>query len=407
MMSYFIDFFVCIYFVMAISATGTTAIEAIVALIITILIIIKKKGIISISHKPLKWLILFLCGVTIEIIISGNIPITYVLNRYSMFLPIVLFSYYKDNFNRKRMLNLSLLIFTMVSVYAIYLMGTGKMDARYLAAHEQTSIPFSGGGYALAVAAALLAVFLLDDYLWKDNRNLFSIFFVVLFGVVVILTQSTTTIIVMFLGIISSLLLYIFSVSSFININKRQALGIMALGVVCILLMAMKGIIGNFIIDLSIKGTGILSRRLAEFGYLLSGGSGITVNTSDSADRMSRLINSALTFLKHPIFGVTSVVGTDHFLQVEYGVGSHGEFLDSLARFGLLAGVPFISIFMSGIIAERKSQKQKIGLGYVITFAGLFALNPCLYASLNCVLFFIIPMITLERWRSKRPEMEN
>ena len=108
----------------------------------------------------------------------------------------------------------------------------------------------------------------------------------------------------------------------------------------------------------------------------MSGGSGITVNTSDSADRMSRLINSALTFLKHPIFGVTSVVGTDHFLQVEYGVGSHGEFLDSLARFGLLAGVPFISIFMSGIIAERKSQKRKIGLGYVITFAGLFALNP-------------------------------
>lgn len=392
-MSYVIDLLSIIYFLIAISATGSTMVEAMVSVLLLVVIIINQNWKLKLSHPASKFLLVFLLLVSAEIMISGNIPFAYLLSRLSMFMPIFIFIYYKDSPKSKKMLCIVLGIWLAVSVRATYLMGTGKMAARYIAAHVQEAKPFSGGGYALAIALALLGVFLLDLYLWGKSKKVYHLVFCILLFAVVILTQSTITVIAMIIGVFSSVCFRLFSISTLKGITRRHIVGLVLLFCVCVGFYLLKDHFGQALISYALPHNDNFSRRLVELGHLLSGSGVMSAETSDSADRVMRMLSSLQSFLEYPILGITRVVGTNHYLQAAYGVGSHGELFDSLARFGLVAGIPYLGIFLSGIAYERSLQTLKIGFGYIITFVFLITFNPFLYSSVNCVLFFVIPLI--------------
>lgn len=403
-MSILIDFFTIVFFLLSISATATNLLPFIALGLITLLIINSKGRVVF--NTLMKWMLFFLIAVGVEIMLSGNFPVKYMLSRFTFFVPIILTMYYRKRENSNKILSIVLVIWGLVSIWAIYLMNTGIMNARSVVMRLQTSIPFSGGGYPLAIGSAILTVFIFDLLVWGKIRKVISIPLVVVLCISVFLTQSTTTIVAMVVGMIFSGVLRLTSVSKLRNLSKQEMVSVFFAVVICLLFVLLRGQIGDTIISFAYGKSDILSRRIVEFGSILSSNSDINIDTSDSEGRFTRLISSINMFFKHPIFGVTRITGTDHYAQSAYGVGSHGELFDSLARFGIFAGIPYLALFFGGLIYPRKKQEFNSGFGYVITFLILFIFNPCLYMTVNIVLFFIIPLM-IDILNRKMGEEEN
>lgn len=394
-MSILIDLMSVLFFLSAISATGSNMLSALMAVGIFLMIIVEYGWKLERSELG-GCLFLFLLFVGVEIMISGNLPFEYLLSRFSSFFPIILGMYYIKKERANKILAIVILIWIMVSVRAALLLSTGAMSGRALAAHLQTNIPFSGGGYAFATGSAIFAVYLLDLLLWTKQRKILFVPVIILLSYVVVLTQSTTTIVALFAGLFASAILRISSVSKLRGLTNKQLVNVFLLGVICITVVLLKDKIGDIIIAIGYGKKDILSRRIVEFGSILSKNSQIAVDTSDSEGRFTRLTWSIKLFFQHPIFGVTGITGTNHYAQAAYGVGSHGELFDALARFGLLAGIPYLRMFFIAIIKNRDNHMFALGFGYVVTFVILFVFNPCLYMSVNTLIFFVLPLITNE-----------
>lgn len=401
-MSLLIDIGSLIYFFVAISAVESVPLKAIISAVLLLLILFKRRDVPCLTYPPCKYIALFLLFVSLEICISGNYPFQYALSRISLFLPIILFDYYKNDKNGERIFRIVMLIWIAISIRAFSLLYTGVFVPRNVMMKLQESIPFSGGGYALAVGSALLSCYLFDELLWAKDKKKIKIFLIILLSAVVVLTQSSITVIAMFIGYIFSIGLRLFHISSLSKLSGTQVVSVLMLCIVCLLIFFFRENIGSLIMSIGAGKDDILSKRVIEFGFQFSGDDTIGIDASDSEGRFDRMLNSLSTFFKYPILGITSRIGPDYFLQGDFGVGNHSEWFDTFARFGVLAGVPYFASFLTAVIYERKMQIKKIGFGYIAALFFLFVLNPFLYMSSNCVLFFMIPMMTIIRNRGPK-----
>lgn len=394
-----IDILAIVYCVLAISGSGTSAALSVLAVGTSILILLCNEFKLykeDYSYGPFKFAGLFLVFVGIEIFISGNIPIEYLLSRFSFFFPIILYLYYRSSNNKIRILNIVMVIWGIIGIRACYLYSSGVIAARALAAHKQSDVAFSGGGYGFAIGSAILIVYIFEMILWKKIKlNIFYIIYIVLLCYAVILTQSTTTILALFLGLIAAIILRIFNVASLTKLDKKQLCGIIMVVIVCLCFLGFRENIGKLVLEMAGNGKGIVSRRLLEVGAMLSGGVSSLDSSSDMLGRFDLLFESVKTFLQYPILGLVSRYGTNFYTLFSLGVGSHGELFDTMAKYGLLAGIPYIAIFISAFVNERKEQVESIGFGYIITFCVLFIFNPCLYEHVNVCIFYIIPLMTI------------
>lgn len=394
-----IDFLAIIYCLFAISGFGTSAMLSILAVAVSILILLCNRFKLykkDYSYGPFKYAGIFLILVGIEIFISGNISIKYLLSIFSFFFPIILYLYYRSKKNNIRILNIVMIIWGAITIRACYLYSTGIIAARALAAHKQTDVAFSGGGYGFAVGSAILAVYLTEMLLWKKIKfNILNIVYVIMLCYVVVLTQSTTTILALFLGLIVAFILRIFNVSSLTRLDKRKFVGVVMVAIVCFCFLGLRENIGRFILEKAASGSGIVSQRFLEVGTMLVGGSSSLNSSSDMIGRFDLLLESLKTFLQYPFMGLVSQYGTNFYTLYALGVGSHGEFFDTFAKYGLTAGIPYIAIFLTAFANERKNQFTSIGFGYLITFCVLFVFNPCLYEQVNVCVFYVIPLMTV------------
>lgn len=397
-MKFVVDILMLLFCLIAISDVTSNAVIACFALGISALILIYnhfklyKK---NYKYLPFKFMCLFLLLVSIEIIISGNIPVEYLLSRYSLFFPIIIFLFYRSSSNNIKILNIVMIIWGIIAVRACYLYSTGVIAARAIAAHQQTDVAFSGGGYGFAVGSSILAVYLFEMMIWRKIKcNIIYIAYIALLCYTVILTQSTTTILALFIGLIFALILKIFQVESIIKLKKKQAIGLIMTVAAALIILGMKENIGDLILNIAKNGEGIVSQRFYEVGVMLSAGTSSLDSSSDMLGRIDLLASSIKTFLQYPIFGLVARYGTNFYILSSLGVGSHGEFFDAFAEFGLFAGVPYVLIFISTFFVERKEQYNSIGFGYIVTFCVLFFFNPFLYLQVNICIFFIIPLLT-------------
>ena len=403
-MSVLIDIGSIIYFFIAISAIESMPLLASVSFVLLVAILWERKSYPCFIYPPYKYIVFFLFAVSIEILFSENNPSQYILSRISLFLPIFLFDYYRNHKNGPLILKTVIIIWMIISVRAFILLFTGIFVPKAVMMHLQAPIPFSGGGYPLAVGSALLACYLLDDMLWTNEKKTQKLFIIIFLSVVVVLTQSTITLIAMFIGFIFSVVLKFYHISSISEMNYSLVIRLLLIVVVVLLILFFRKDIGDLIMSIGAEKSDTFSRRIVEFGCQISGDNCNGIDLSDSEDRFDRMLDSMFIFFEHPVMGLTSHLGTDHFILGHYGVGNHSEFFDSIAKFGLFAGVPYLAIFFTGVKYEREIEIKKISFGYIFALITLFILNPFLYVSSNCVLFFIIPMITIIRNRSQFSE---
>lgn len=133
------------------------------------------------------------------------------------------------------------------------------------------------------------------------------------------------------------------------------------------------------------EGYSELTYRLDEIYMALTG------QGSDATDINSRTNLSTLsmeTFSHNPIFGVNHVIATDRHI-IEYGVGNHASWPDSLARYGL-----FALLLFSFLWSSLKKQRKELGiLAPSLTFIVLGFLNPVLFFPQLCTTFLIMPLV--------------
>jgi hypothetical protein len=200
-----------------------------------------------------------------------------------------------------------------------------------------------GGGYALAYAATILAVYLFD--LWLNNvikkgklRNLL-IPIIILLAFLVIETRSTLTILILFIGLIMSIIL---KRSKVVLDNKylrrlfpRQVVVMLMLLFAVVLFFSYYQQIGYFIMDKTANSTDIFGKRIYEIGTSLTYGSNSAYGVEDLSGRLVRPIMSLNSFFKSPFIGTGYKYGYDFTLSKQY-LGNHCEWADALGSMGIL-----------------------------------------------------------------------
>lgn len=309
-----------------------------------------------------------------------------------LFSPILIFHFLKnDKTHRflKFFVKSFYIVFLLMCFYCIFFYILHPGSGRY--SREYDNIVY--GGYGIACASTFFSVYLLEELLYgRFSHNIKSkvivIASIILMALCVFLTQSTLTFIVL---VISCVLCFYFKSKS--KIQKHVKIVIIPLVIfLCIILFPL---IGKFLISVSFDRMGDMRMfaRLYSLGNLLA--YGIDSSAAEySVNRFVIPIETFQTFLKHPILGVAYQHGYGFYNPTLYGVGWHCEFVDALANFGLIGGIPQLSIYylqLKEILSYKKNSRYSAIWILTIIVLGLF--NPLNYFEFNFMLFFMIPAI--------------
>ncbi len=294
----------------------------------------------------------------------------------------------KDVIAAKSVLIISLLLWTLMCIYSIYLYVSNPQFARLAAADQSLVSGIIFGGYPLAIGSAILSVYLLGLLLEKWHiltlaNKCIIIAFCVLLAVTVYLTESTITTICMIVGFVAT-----------VSLNKREKnernrflkifIFISVLFIVGIVINSNLTYIYSWLDDHS---DNLLFYRIKEVINALF----FDTETSHYIKRSDTLSASFNTFINNPIIGVGYKYGNVTSIgKTQFGIGNHSEIFDSLAQFGLIGAFPFL---MSYYLAIKSIADKYIGV--VVTVFFLMLLNPFFYFDSNHVVFMILPLFEL------------
>ena len=154
-----------------------------------------------------------------------------------------------------------------------------------------------------------------------------------------------------------------------------------------------------------------LSARFSDIATVLQGGSMNSLDNSSLAGRFLLGMTSVNTFLASlPNFVVG--VGDDILIGEQYevydlialGIGNHSQFLDTLAKYGLIGGVFFVNI-IRGIskwlkkLANSESYNHYVNLLILIFFLQSI-LNNSFFPDLFIIIFVVYPLLLISNNRA-------
>jgi hypothetical protein len=323
-----------------------------------------------------------------------------------IFSPMIMFSYYRKLHPQK--LKLILLVSLMYSFYLLFkslsFYSENTNAARKLASNSDIYGDVAiGGGYALAYASTILAVYLLDlllngaiKRLWIKIVILLSIIFI---SYLVVSTKSTLTILWLIIGFGMSLIMrnsgYIKTNQSASSINEKKfrfwnIIKFYIFFFIIMLFLSFHKEIGSWIIQNTVNNTDVISARFREIGYSLVYGLG----SSDYLSmRMEIPLKSISSFLQNPIVGrgyEYGYVASDRYSFI----GGHGEWVDVLGNMGIMGAIPFFMIILFALRDERKMSKGFIPANYlwIIFLLGIF--NPLSAFQPMFIFMFVIPSLS-------------
>ncbi|MDD4689390.1 MAG: O-antigen ligase family protein [Eubacteriales bacterium] len=328
--------------------------------------------------------------------------IKYVGHSLILFSPFIIYLYYsklKDKKLLKFILTVTIVFWVIFAIRALMFYQQNESAARILASDRNAFDSIAiGGGYGLAYGSAFLCIYLLDCFINKRFRRpkykLYAVIAIALLFATVIETKSTVTLLGMIFGIALCVTFHLLKKGSNKRITLKSIVWFLLMCIMFIVLIINTESIGTYIMRQTDDKRDTFSIRLYEVGATLANNN---INNGESADfniRMELIKKSATTFLENPIIGVGYKYGYISEYSAVNGVGNHSEWTDSLAKYGLIGGIPYLLIFAFIIKNERRNNIQAISSAFifVVVFLGFF--NPFLTAQSNIALFFIIPATT-------------
>lgn len=135
----------------------------------------------------------------------------------------------------------------------------------------------------------------------------------------------------------------------------------------------------------------IISGRLKDISYFILGQN--LDEFSSVGNRWQGLILSFNTFIKNPFTGVGAFYDLDH---ISRGVGGHSQWLDDLARYGILGVLPFwlflFSVYKQSMMFYN-TFNLKVNRIFWLYILMLGFINPIFGNQLNITMFILIPFL--------------
>lgn len=361
-----------------------------------LVIFLENKRAASKSFYKTKFYVFILLGLFIGIYdcaVFGMISGARGLSRFiSMYLPIIMFDYYKTCFSNKRIQRDIKVIFgfwIIVSVAQLCLyLGSDFDYARVAVSTNKDLFTIAADPYGLSYAACLIGVVCFEKILMKGSpKKLRHVLLFILCGLVVVYTRSVITIIAFAIGGI----LVIFRraiLPGFGNGRKGKAYRILfstllAAAVFCGIWIT-RDETGIVLMDFAEKTGGIIGRRLNEVGQFLRG-------QGQSADISARFLlytMSFMTALNHPFFGA-------HYEKHIYGtelVGNHSEILDTFANYGVVFGTTLFLLIFYNVFRQKREANGVSGV-YIFVYMIISFLNPFHSFVSYFALFYMAPAL--------------
>lgn len=334
------------------------------------------KAYLSKNAIPLYLYLIFLC-------LTGNFNFTYPASQFIILSPLVILNFQlllfgKSTVNKKALYFYVGILYIIILYFIIqYLqfIWNDVMAARYLISVEKDKTVSIGGGFGMPYGLCLLIPFLfraLKEYKMTYYMKMLIIGFILIGSFLIIRSSFTTAIILLLAGI----------GYSFVYKYRWQT---QLLFFICfaILILPLFEII-PFIISVINPDSYVLENRIEEMRMILSDSDNVT--EGDFGSRLGLAAKSLTTFLSSPLYGVGPIVGYDFYALWKAGVGSHCEWIDIFARYGLFA-VLIIWYFIA-----NRSVKAPVHRVSLTMFVVLGFLNPVLETQIILFVFHVIPL---------------
>lgn len=99
----------------------------------------------------------------------------------------------------------------------------------------------------------------------------------------------------------------------------------------------------------------LFQKRMQEVAYFLEYGSADSGNSGDLSARFDLIEKSFQTFFDNFFIGIGYKYAYSFGDMFYIGVGSHSEWIDSLAKYGIIGAIPFFATISNSIKLERKT----------------------------------------------------
>jgi hypothetical protein len=331
------------------------------------------------NSKYLFFLIFSVFFITPQIIIG--IGLLSIIKGYSAIIivlaPIFIADYYKRKFGDSFFSFITKIIigiFLYLSIRTLILLASTPKAARYLtygssADNYESMTIFNGvgGGYDLAYALCIILPVLFFQMGKKVSNIQLEKVMLFILSIIFLLTVIRSDFGMAFLFIIIGFICIFFS-----YLSRRSTLKFtIGLAFVMMLLITLKQPLGNMLLLISENiNSSVIGIRLNLIGNFLNG----NISLEDVSTRISRNALSLDTFLNYPLLGASVIANYDIEILRHSYIGNHSDILDTLAKYGLLAGLPFILFYyysIKQIISMAKNPEDKIIL---IISSGIFVL---------------------------------
>ena len=329
--------------------------------------------------------------------VYGSETAQYCVAQILIFFPLTIYLFFeRDKSQLYGILWFIIAAWVFFAGRAYYMYSNDLVSARQMASGAVDVNTFTGGGYGFAIGSAILAVYCFEMLIWKNvkKHKFWTLAFIVLLSLAVYETKSTITTLALACGFGTAVLFRLCGIKTIKRLGLAHLFFLIIIVLLVMLFFLYKEDIGAYILRKTSYSDDIFGIRMREIGVFLSQNQSMQTGTADMTNRFERIMSSWDIFLQNPLFGVTYKYGANAFVLSYFNIGGHGEFVDILAKFGLLGGIPYLLIFVFSLLKERRMQKNKIGFGYLMAFAVMFFFNPFISYQSITIIFFVLPAVT-------------
>lgn len=313
---------------------------------------------------------------------------TCVAYSFAIFIPLFIELFLEKKNNKKmntKIFYIASVVWFLIAILATITFSSNPDGGRAFVNNHRGSI--MGGGYSAAYGSVIVGTIFFNYFLSLTNKKIkvFLLIGTILSIMHVFFTQSTITTAALICGLILSLMYH--------GDKKKKSLityfFLLIIVVLFFLLILYSDKIGEWLI---VQGSNMkssnYSERIIEIGRLLYNNDA----THHVSNRLYTLTISLKTFAKNPIFGIAYKYGNDYTLLYQNGVGVHSELLDAFAKFGIVGGIPLVSLIVCQLKYINSISKNQIIIPLIIPILIMCFFNPFISAQTIFILFLYIPL---------------
>jgi len=359
--------------------------SAILMVLLVLLGVMKNRGLCI--KKEALCIVIFIAYYVLTSIpeLNPGYCLKYAVDYCLCFFPIVMFRQLENKCSMKQMrltLRGMYVIWFAISLISIQFYISNPNAARNAAADGDYYSGRIFGGYEFSYGSALLCNYLFYLLMKTRSKKMPLIAGCGVLLLLVYLTQSTLTTFAALTGMLVTLV-FEGREGGMYRYRKRFISFFAVLIVLFVLYLYLESNV-SYIISWLYRYDDIrILKRIREILNSVF----FDVQTRHYAERTGLVRDSLQLFLKSPIFGHGYRYGNVFSAGKIYGIGNHSEFLDSLARFGLVGSIPLFGIYYYSL---RKYILDYLGI--LVCFGVLVMFNPFISFQSNLVIFMLVPL---------------